>query len=120
MTAVEPRPSRAKPVISLAEGRRAPIPAGRRSSELLSHGSLEIRFYTPRGVDPQTPHTRDEVYVVVHGRGRFFRECERTPFGPGDLIFVPAGAEHRFEDFSDDLEVWVAFYGPEGGERPAS
>ena len=39
-------------------------------------------------------------------------------FGPGDLIFVPAGAEHRFEDFSDDLETWVAFYGPEGGERP--
>jgi len=24
--------------------------------------------------------------------------------------------EHRFENFSDDLAVWVFFYGPEGGE----
>jgi hypothetical protein len=31
-------------------------------------------------------------------------------------LFVPAGAEHRFEDFTDDLTVWVVFYGPEGGE----
>jgi mannose-6-phosphate isomerase-like protein (cupin superfamily) len=110
--------TRSKTVISLAEGRKAPIPPGRRSSELLTHGSLEIRFYAPRGRDEQTPHTRDEVYVVIHGRGQFFRDGERTPFGPGDLIFVPAGAEHRFEDFTDDLETWVAFYGPEGGERP--
>ncbi|HXA72085.1 MAG TPA: cupin domain-containing protein [Stellaceae bacterium] len=109
--------SRAKPVISLAEGRTAPIPAGRRSAELMTHGSLEIRFYAPRGRDEQTPHTRDEVYVVIHGRGQFFRDGERTPFGPGDLIFVAAGAEHRFEDFTDDLETWVGFYGPEGGER---
>jgi hypothetical protein len=26
---------------------------------------------------------------------------------------------HRFEEFSDDLVVWVVFYGPEGGELPA-
>jgi hypothetical protein len=32
---------------------------------------------------------------------------------------VPAGVVHRFEDFSDDLAVWVVFYGPEGGEIPA-
>jgi hypothetical protein len=25
---------------------------------------------------------------------------------------------HRFLDFSDDLTVWVVFYGPPGGERP--
>jgi len=23
---------------------------------------------------------------------------------------------HRFEQFSDDFEAWVFFYGPEGGE----
>lgn len=34
----------------------------------------------------------------------------------GDVLFVPAGVEHRFEDFSDDLAGWVVFYGPEGGE----
>jgi hypothetical protein len=35
---------------------------------------------------------------------------------PGELLFVPAGVVHRFEDFSDDFATWVMFYGPEGGE----
>jgi hypothetical protein len=34
------------------------------------------------------------------------------------MLFVPAGVVHRFEDFSDDLAIWVMFYGPEGGEEP--
>ena len=58
----------------------------------------------------------DEVYVVVEGRGQFRNGDTRHPFGPGDLLFVPAGVVHRFEDFTDDLAVWVIFYGPEGGE----
>ena len=37
-------------------------------------------------------------------------------FGPGDVLFVPARSEHRFEDFSDDLGLWVVFWGPAGGE----
>jgi mannose-6-phosphate isomerase-like protein (cupin superfamily) len=57
------------------------------------------------------------VYVVVEGRGVFRRGTERQPFGPGDLLFVPAGEEHCFEQFSDDLAVWVIFYGPQGGEQ---
>ena len=33
-------------------------------------------------------------------------------------MLIAAGTEHRFEDFSDDLAVWVVFYGPDGGEVP--
>lgn len=116
MTAAIARKPMPKAVTTLAEGRSAPLPPGRRSAELFTHGSLEVRFYAPRGSDLQTPHTRDEVYVVVSGKGQFFRDGTRTPFGPGDLIFVAANSEHRFEAFTDDLEVWVMFYGPEGGE----
>jgi mannose-6-phosphate isomerase-like protein (cupin superfamily) len=83
---------------------------------LFRHGTLTVGVYAPRGVDPQQPHTRDEVYVVVRGRGTFVLEESRRPFVPGDLIFVPAKHRHRFEEFSDDLLVWVLFYGPEGGE----
>ena len=43
-------------------------------------------------------------------------DANRARFAPGDVLFVPAGVPHRFEDFSDDLVVWVMFYGPEGGE----
>ena len=43
----------------------------------------------------------------------FVNGDERSSFGPGDMLFVPAGVEHRFEDFTDDLTVWVVFHGPE-------
>jgi len=96
---------------------RLPGPDGERFAVAFERGTLSIEFYAPRGRDPQKPHTRDEVYVVLHGRGQFRHGDKREPFGPGDVLFVPAGVEHRFEDFSDDLDVWVIFYGPEGGER---
>ena len=85
--------------------------------ELFKHGSLSIEIYRPRDTDLQKPHTRDEVYVVVSGRGYFVNGDTRQPFEPGELLFVPAGVVHRFEEFSEDFSTWVIFYGPEGGER---
>jgi mannose-6-phosphate isomerase-like protein (cupin superfamily) len=82
-----------------------------------THGTLEVGLYAPRGADPQTPHTRDEVYVVMRGSGWFVNGDRRHRFAPGDVLFVPARQVHRFEEFSDDFAVWVFFYGPEGGER---
>jgi mannose-6-phosphate isomerase-like protein (cupin superfamily) len=83
---------------------------------VFAHGSLEAELYQPRGSDPQTPHSRDEVYVVARGQGLFFDGAERHAVETGSFIFVPAGQEHRFERFSDDFAVWVFFYGPPGGE----
>jgi mannose-6-phosphate isomerase-like protein (cupin superfamily) len=96
---------------------RLPGPNGERYVELFQHGTLSVELYAPRERDPQNPHTRDEVYVVVQGSGQFRNGEVRHPFGPGDLLFVPAGVAHRFENFTDDLAVWVIFYGPEGGEQ---
>jgi mannose-6-phosphate isomerase-like protein (cupin superfamily) len=45
-------------------------------------------------------------------------ETARNAFRTGDLLFVPAGVIHRFEEFTDDFCTWVMFYGPEGGEKP--
>ncbi len=83
---------------------------------LLEHGSLELGYYKPDGVDPQNPHDRDEVYVVQSGSGYFVVEDDRQSFSPGDALFVPAFVVHRFEDFTDDFAAWVIFYGPIGGE----
>ena len=94
-----------------------PEAGGPRFAKVLEHGSLLVEIYAPRGRDPQQAHTRDEAYVVVSGRGQFVNGAERRPFAPGDFLFVPAGVAHRFEDFTQDLVVWVIFYGPEGGER---
>ncbi|HEV8176325.1 MAG TPA: cupin domain-containing protein [Gemmatimonadales bacterium] len=95
---------------------RLPSPEGERFIELFKHGTLAVELYAPRGDDPQTPHTRDEVYVVVQGSGYFRNGSDRHRFNPGDVLFVPAQVQHRFEEFSEDLAVWVFFYGPEGGE----
>jgi mannose-6-phosphate isomerase-like protein (cupin superfamily) len=81
------------------------------------HGTFEAGLYAPRGVDDQTPHTRDEAYVVVRGSGHFVCGDSRKAFSSGELLFVPAGVKHRFESFTDDLTVWVIFYGPQGGEH---
>lgn len=83
---------------------------------LLEHGTLELGYYKPQGSDPQQPHTQDEIYIVQSGSGTFVLGDSRQPFEQGEALFVPAGAVHRFEDFSDDFAVWVVFYGPDGGE----
>ena len=96
---------------------RLPGAAGERFATMLEHGTLRVEIYAPRGHDPQTPHEQDEIYIVMDGTGDFINGDDRHAFGKGDVLFVPAGVEHRFEAFSDDLAVWVIFYGPIGGER---
>ena len=92
-------------------------PEGLRSATLFEHGSLQVKIYAPREHDPQRPHTRDEIYVVAQGSGIYFDGATRRRFRAGDLIFAPAGSEHRFDEFTEDFAVWVMFYGPEGGEE---
>ncbi len=84
---------------------------------VFKHGTLSTEVYKPEKVDLQKPHTRDEVYVVISGSGIFYNDGTRTSFSTGDFLFVKAGLEHRFEDFTDDFSTWVIFYGPEGGEK---
>ncbi len=91
-------------------------PDGERFTEAFARGSLVVELYAPRTVDPQKPHTRDEVYFVVSGAGDFVMDGKRTRFEAGDALFVAAGMEHRFENFGADFVTWVVFYGPEGGE----
>jgi len=104
--------------IDLAEAlAKGPPPPGNLAVPVFSHGSLVVELYTPAGHDPQKPHSRDEIYFVARGTGFFFDGTKRRPVEAGSFIFVPAGQGHRFEDFSSDFTVWVAFYGPEGGEK---
>ena len=112
-------------LVTRAAAAVAPIPEGRRSAELMRHGSMTLRYYAPKGTDPQTPHDQDEIYIVQAGCGAVLSgpteaSLERRDFGPGDAIFVAAGQVHRFVDFSADFAVWVVFWGPTGGEPAGS
>ena len=93
-------------------------PGAKPFAEVITRGTLRVGLYAPRGQDPQKPHDQDEIYIVMSGSGNFRNGEEIQRFQPGDALFVPAGVTHRFEDFSDDLYVWVVFYGPKGGEGP--
>jgi mannose-6-phosphate isomerase-like protein (cupin superfamily) len=83
---------------------------------LFRHGSLEVEIYKPEKADLQKPHSRDEIYVIATGYGEFQCADEKQLVEKGDVLFVAAGVEHRFLNFSGDFSTWVFFYGPEGGE----
>src|SRR3954465_13476860 len=56
--------------VSLAEAlAKGPPPPGNLAVPIFAHGSLEAELYTPKLIDPQKPHRRDELYVVTRGSG---------------------------------------------------
>ncbi|MGC2234867.1 MAG: cupin domain-containing protein [Pyrinomonadaceae bacterium] len=95
---------------------RLPLPAdekwreGVRFTNVFSKGDFELEFFAPRGKDYQNPHEKDEIYVIARGNGEFVKEDERMTFTAGDVLFVEAGVEHHFENFSDDFATWVIFF----------
>lgn len=66
--------------------------------------------------DNQKPHDRNEVYIIATGEGDFLNDGKITKFNSGDFLFVKAGMEYRFLNFSDNFSTWVFFYSPTGGE----
>jgi mannose-6-phosphate isomerase-like protein (cupin superfamily) len=87
-------------------------------ARLVEKGTFDVSLYKPEKVDPQTPHARDELYVIASGSGKFFCAGETEAVATGDVLFVAAGVEHRFEDFTDDFSAWVIFFGNRPG-KPA-
>ncbi len=68
------------------------------------------------GVDDQSPHTEDEIYVVAQGRATLHAGGESAAVAPGSVVHVPAGEEHRFTDVAEDLALLV-FFAPPYGSR---
>lgn len=80
-----------------------PTPEGKHFITGMAHGTMSVELYKPDKIDPQMPHEQDELYVILRGSGTFFVNGERVPFKPNDVLFVPAGIEHFFENFRDDF-----------------
>lgn len=104
-------------VLRFAEA-QASLPAGERSVRVWQRGPLDVAFALPVPPKEQAPHTQDEIYVIVSGRGVLFHDGQRDLFESGDILFVAAGIAHQFEDLTEDLALWRVFYGPPGGEVP--
>ena len=104
-------------VIKLAEAEKAiPGPLGERAALVLRRGTLDVKLSMPLPPNQQTPHDQDELYAVIRGHGVLVHAGKRDAFEAGDLLFVAAGVDHNYEDFSDDLVLWRIFYGAKGGE----
>lgn len=90
---------------------------GKPFTMVMKHGTMSVEYFAPQKTDTQTPHQQDELYVIARGHGKFNRNGELIEYKAGDVLFVPAGMEHRFENFTDDFATWVIFYGQTGGEK---
>jgi mannose-6-phosphate isomerase-like protein (cupin superfamily) len=85
--------------------------SGKRYLEFLRVPALSAGVYVlpAGGTDPQSPHHEDEMYYVVRGRARMRAGEEDQAVRDGSVIFVAAGAEHRFYDIAEELVVLVFF-----------
>lgn len=79
--------------------------------EFLRVPALSVGLYIlpAGGVDPQSPHTEDEIYYIVSGRASIVVNGENQEVEAGSLVFVPANAEHRFHSISENLTILVFF-----------
>jgi mannose-6-phosphate isomerase-like protein (cupin superfamily) len=102
--------ARTEPVVMHASSVETDLYAEWVRSQRLSAGVYRL---PAGGVDGQTPHTEDEVYVVTRGTASLSVEGAVTPVRQGSMAFVPERAEHRFVDISEDFEAVVVFAPPE-------
>ncbi len=78
--------------------------------------SMGIYHLPVGGQDPQHPHSADEVYVVLAGRGTLEVQGQRIDVQRGRVVSVDVGADHRFVDVTEDLSVLVVFAPPDTPE----
>jgi mannose-6-phosphate isomerase-like protein (cupin superfamily) len=88
----------------------------------LSNDDLSLGTYSipAGGLDDQSPHTEDEIYVVRAGRATLVTDSGSADVGPGSVVFVPAGERHRFTEITEDLAMIVVFAPPYGSRAPAA
>jgi len=96
---------------------RLPLPATERwpegvfDIEAFARGGLSLELFAPRGVDHQSPHAQDEIYIVIAGRATLDIDGIEHACAIGDALFVAARMPHRFVNISDDFATWAIFWG---------
>jgi mannose-6-phosphate isomerase-like protein (cupin superfamily) len=87
----------------------------RRVVETGEHSQVVLMSIPPAGEIGEETHDHvDQVLVFVTGTGEAILEGDRSPVGPGRLVFVPAGTKHNFVNSGDeDLKLYTVYAPPE-------
>jgi mannose-6-phosphate isomerase-like protein (cupin superfamily) len=85
--------------------------SGRLYHEFISVPDLSGGLYVLEAgaTDPQSPHTEDELYVVMSGRATVMVGGEVRPIRGGSVVFVGAAVDHRFFEIEERLVLLVMF-----------
>ncbi len=67
--------------------------------------------------DLQGPHTEDEVYYVLSGKGVLRVDTKDQAVEAGSLVFVAKNTNHRFHSITSELRVIVFFAPAEGAKQ---
>ena len=73
--------------------------------------SMGLYILPAGGVDPQSPHTEDEVYYIVSGRAQIKVADENRAVQAGSIVYVAKNVEHRFHSIEEELTV-IVFFAP--------
>jgi mannose-6-phosphate isomerase-like protein (cupin superfamily) len=94
--------------------------SGRMYLEFLREPSKSLGLYAlpAGGTDPQQPHTEDEAYYIIEGRGMIRVGDEDRAVEPGSTVFVAANVEHRFHTITENLLILVFFAPAEYTQAP--
>ena len=95
----------------IAEAHRVLDQAAVTYHRALERPDCDVGMYRPLRTDDQTPHARDEFYIVATGSGEFIYDGQTQRIAAGDVLFAERGVAHRFANFSDDFSTWVVFIG---------
>lgn len=79
--------------------------------EFLKVPDLSMGLYVlpVNGVDLQSPHTEDEVYYVVSGKGKIKVADEDRDVQAGSIVYVAKNVEHKFHSIEEELTILVFF-----------
>jgi mannose-6-phosphate isomerase-like protein (cupin superfamily) len=79
--------------------------------EFLKVPDLSMGLYVlpAGGIDPQSPHTEDEVYYLVSGRAKILVAEENRDVQAGSIVYVAKNVAHKFHSIEEELTVLVFF-----------
>jgi len=96
------------------------LDSGESYLEFLKVPDLSMGLYVlpTGGLDPQSPHTEDEVYYILSGRAKIKVGDEDRDVQAGSIVYVAKNVEHRFHSIEEELTVIVFFAPAEYSNRP--